>query len=90
MALQKCSDCGHEVSTSANKCPKCGKVLGTNISSSTALVCILIFCGFLFWEVQRETADPDGFARAQEAHLAACASAQGLQGTSMPDDCPKP
>lgn len=31
MALIKCSDCGREVSSSADKCPNCGKPMFTGI-----------------------------------------------------------
>ena len=26
MAMKKCKECGAEISSSANQCPKCGKV----------------------------------------------------------------
>lgn len=35
MALIKCSDCGKEVSSSAESCPNCGKPISTSIKCPT-------------------------------------------------------
>lgn len=35
MALVKCSDCGKDVSSSAESCPNCGKPMSTSIKCPT-------------------------------------------------------
>ena len=46
MALTKCSECGSEISSSATKCPKCGKgriTAGSVVRAVVSLVlCVII------------------------------------------------
>jgi hypothetical protein len=53
MALQKCPECGHQISTEAPACPGCGLISSTiNITTqrtSKALKAQLFISAFLFW-----------------------------------------
>lgn len=44
MALKKCKDCGHSVSSSANACPQCGAPMhGRGVISSLARLLVIVF-----------------------------------------------
>jgi len=43
MALQKCRECGHDVSTSAKTCPNCGAPPVKKTSTLTVVLLILVF-----------------------------------------------
>lgn len=51
MALLKCRDCGNEVSTAANACPKCGAPMPTaspkRIAKGVGYGCASVFVGVL-------------------------------------------
>jgi len=44
MALKKCKECGHEISSDAKTCPNCGKKQGI----STTVGCLTIIVVFIF------------------------------------------
>lgn len=50
MALTKCSDCGKEISSSASKCPYCGKARTTGTGITIAvLLAIGIGLGIIYF-----------------------------------------
>lgn len=57
MALVKCKECGAEVSTKANACPKCGAKAPKKTSLFTWLV--LIFIIFIVYAVNQNTTSPN-------------------------------
>ena len=48
MALKKCKECGHDVSTKADACPNCGAVKKTT-SGCTGCIAILFMIFFVPW-----------------------------------------
>lgn len=46
MALQKCHECGNDVSSEAKSCPKCGAAVKSKSSAFKAVVAVLIFACF--------------------------------------------
>ncbi|MHB8424546.1 MAG: zinc-ribbon domain-containing protein [Gammaproteobacteria bacterium] len=48
MALKKCKECGHEVSSTANVCPNCGARQGRKKYGLGALIILIIVVGFIW------------------------------------------
>lgn len=54
MGLNKCPDCGHDVSTSARSCPNCGRPnrpTGASIGISGILIVAIACAGLLAWRL---------------------------------------
>jgi DNA-directed RNA polymerase subunit RPC12/RpoP len=49
MALIKCVECGNEISSSATKCPKCGKTRATRERLTMWIIFVICFLITLFW-----------------------------------------
>lgn len=47
MALQKCKECGHEISTEADKCPNCGALQKPKQYGCGALILVVLLGGIL-------------------------------------------
>lgn len=47
MALRKCKECGNDVSSQADKCPRCGAPLKTKLSILQSIVIILVCLAFI-------------------------------------------
>lgn len=57
MAMTRCKECGHSISTTADACPSCGaKQIRTSGCAKVVLVVILVFTGFAL--LGQCTADP--------------------------------
>lgn len=50
MGLDKCRDCGTEVSTQARACPKCGRLRQTSINWAPIVV-IAAVLAFIAWRI---------------------------------------
>lgn len=88
MALGKCLECGLEVSTSARKCPRCGKTNPTLTGGQRVAVGIfvaLVMVGVPYW-LWRAVVSPS--ASAPPAPVAAAAQAQQAPPTSPPPHPP--
>lgn len=53
MALKKCKECGAEISTSAKKCPQCGKKQKNPVAVILGIIIIIIGIGMLGTDVQQ-------------------------------------
>jgi len=49
MALKKCKECGGDVSSKAESCPRCGRPLRTSSAGCTAALLFLLIIGILIW-----------------------------------------
>lgn len=49
MALTKCRECGHEISTKAAACPKCGAGRKVSEGPSGCFIFVLLTIGFFVW-----------------------------------------
>ena len=49
MALVKCAECGHEISSSVSKCPHCGKVRTPDNAKAVLWLLVVLFCAWVFW-----------------------------------------
>jgi RNA polymerase subunit RPABC4/transcription elongation factor Spt4 len=45
MALIKCKECGHEVSTTANACPNCGAPVYRSVTAIWVMLVIMLIVG---------------------------------------------
>lgn len=53
MALKNCSECGHQISTGAGKCPSCG-ARQTKRSTKLWAVFLFLFMGYVVYQVVQE------------------------------------
>ncbi len=58
MALKKCKECGHEVSSTANVCPNCGARQGQKKYGLGALIILIIVVGFIWALVSNSLNSP--------------------------------
>lgn len=61
MALTKCKECGHEVSSNAKSCPHCGKPLGMSLqdkASAWATLTVIVFVGWIVYTCNHADAPP--------------------------------
>ena len=61
MGLLQCPDCGHEVSSSAARCPHCGRPSrrrAPGIELSGILVIAVVCAGVLIWRLSSQSAPP--------------------------------
>lgn len=47
MALKKCKECGHEVSTKAKTCPNCGARIGTSTAAGCLLLVVILVAALI-------------------------------------------
>jgi len=75
MALTKCKECGEQISTKADACPKCGAKLAKKTSAFTWLVLILIIVGV--WEAANMSPSPSSSSSSSSSLLAPRATIAG-------------
>ena len=49
MALKKCKECGHEVSTKAKACPNCGARIGRSSAAGCLSLAVILVLVFVVW-----------------------------------------
>ena len=90
MAMTKCKECGNEISTKADACPKCG---AKQIRTSGCAKVVAIFFGFLFFliivgQCSRDNTSAPSTSTSSSATTAPAASAAPV--TPTPPPAPEP
>jgi len=85
-STRECSDCGHQVSSSALKCLKGGK-----LSNTVRIACFLsalFVVGLFFWHATRPTQEAQEMQREdRDFHLALCDAINSGPNPSVPENC---
>ncbi|MEJ2182731.1 MAG: SH3 domain-containing protein [Nitrospirota bacterium] len=59
MALKKCKECGHEISSKAKRCPNCGAPLKKGIGCGTAFLIIILAAIFIPYLIAKNYEYPE-------------------------------
>ena len=71
MALTKCRECGHDLSTAAKTCPNCGarSVKKNSTLALVLLILVIVFVGLPFLGKIKRSAEPNGGGRVKPSSV---------------------